>query len=329
LKGRDLAIVAGVVLLGGFALADSFRGRGGDLSQPSATTATEAGPTPRPEAPANWPVGRIRGTLVFTDARDCRVRVIGLGGGRERPTRELVSFCELWPAPVGQRIAYGTGGVRGRTTQSFSIVDLAHPNFDPRTFENLVGNVLWRPDAQRIAWCDENNDGWELEIGNERPRHIARCPIAYTPRGRLAFAVGKRLVSDGRTLLREQDPIAQAHWGDDESLLVYLLGGTVRRYGADGSLDSLFNLYTDRDIVPSPDNCAILYEEPGRIQLVDIGCTGLRARSWIAFDAAWSPDGRWVAVAGQEQIEFHEVVTGDERLVWPARAIDLHWRGQD
>jgi len=79
-------------------------------------------------------------------------------------------------------------------------------------------------------------------------------------------------------------------------------------------------------LVPSPDNCAVLFEESGQIHLVDLGCGRIHERSFIAFDAAWSPDGRWVAVAGQEQIEFHDVLTGDQRLVWPARARELDWR---
>jgi hypothetical protein len=332
LKGRDLAILAAVILLGGFALADSLRSRG-EARETTTTETTRAdrnGAGPRPDAPEEWPLGRLSGTLVFTDADDCRVRVIGLGGGRERPTGDFFGFCELWAAPVGQRIAYDTGGVRGRTTQSFSIVDLAHANRELGTFENLVGEVLWSPDAQRLAWCDENGIGLELEIGNERPRRIARCPIAYTPAGRLAFAVGGRLISAGRVFLDEDEPILQASYGQDESLLVVLASGIVRRYGVDGRIDAItIKPFRRREIIPSPDNCAVLNKEPGRIELVDLGCAGVQPRSFIAFDAAWSPDARWVAVADPEQIEFHEVLAGDERLVWPAPARELYWRGEN
>jgi hypothetical protein len=51
----------------------------------------------------------VRGALVFTDSEACRVRVIGLGGGRERPAGDLVTFCGLSAAPIGQRIAFSTG----------------------------------------------------------------------------------------------------------------------------------------------------------------------------------------------------------------------------
>jgi hypothetical protein len=332
LKGRDLAILAAVVLLGGFALADSLRSRGGEAREATTeTTRTDRnGPERQADAPVNWPLGRLRGTLVFTDADDCRVRVIGLGGGRERPVGMVAGMCELWAAPVGQRIASRTAGAStGEGPGWFEIVDLAHTNRRLGEFKGLIGDVLWSPDAQRAAWCDHGGFGLELEVGQRRPRRLARCPLAYDADGRLAFAVGTRLLADdGRVLLEERHPITRAHWGSDESLLVVLADGTIRRYGADGAVDSLFDLPTDRAFKPSPDNCAVLYEaEPARIDLAGIGCAGVLARSFFAFDAAWSPDGRWVAVADSDQIEFHEVVTGDESLVWPARARELDWRG--
>ena len=54
---------------------------------------------------------------------------------------------------------------------------------------------------------------------------------------------------------------------------------------------------------------------------------GAPARAFIGLDAAWSPDGFWVAVAAPDQIEFHRVLGGEETLVWPARAQQLEWRG--
>jgi hypothetical protein len=331
LKGRDLAIVAAVILLGGFALADSLRERGEEARERTTETTTRAdreGPEPEGTAPSNWPSGRLPGTLVFTDADDCRVRVIALGGGRERPTGALIGTCNLWAPPVGQRIAYGiAGGTSEEALRWFSIVDLAKANRELATFKNLVGDVLWSPDAQRVAWCDENGAGLEFEIEDRRLTRISHCPIAYDPESRLVFARGKRLVSEGRDLVVEDRPITQADWGEDESLLV-VAGGRVRRHDpSSGAGPNVF--LTDRELVPSPDNCAVLFEELGEIHLVDLGCAGIRERSFIGRDAAWSPDGRWVAVAATTQIEFHEVLTGDERLVWPARASEIYWRGED
>jgi hypothetical protein len=326
LKGRDLAIVAAVLLVGGFALADALRSRGEDVRETTETVRTDRnGPEPQADAPVDWPSGRLRGTLVFTDADDCRVRVIGLGGGRERPTSNFFGTCELWAAPLGQRLAYGAVPTKQERTPGFSIVDLAHANRELGTFRNLSGNVLWSPDAQHVAWCDEGLNGFEFDIGDERPRRLESCPVAYDPEGHLAFAVGTRLVAGGVTVVEDKETIAEAHWGVDDSLLTVLPSGTVRRYDRDGRVDSV-NVEAGGRVVPSPDNCAVLVQEPGLISLVDVGCFRAPSRSFVAFDAAWSSDGFWIALAATEQIEFHRVLGGEETYAWPARARELDWR---
>jgi WD40-like Beta Propeller Repeat len=334
LKPRDLAIVAAVVLLGGFALADALRSSGDDSSAGPTQTVPDRrdGPSPQPDAPEDWPTGRLRGTLVFTDAEDCRIRVIGLGGGRERPAGNLVGFCRLWAAPIGQRIAYDTGGVRGSPGDSFAIVDLRRAGVELASITNFSRDVLWSPDAQRLAWCDSDGNGFELDIGDEEPRALESCPVGYDPEGRLAFAPGRRLFVAGETIVSQDATIAYAHWGVDGSLLVALTNGVVRRFGPGrrtdavslGSEDS-----TDVDplnVDPSPDNCGLLVQAPGRTELVDMGCFAGRELSFIAFDAAWSPDGQWIAVAATDQIVFHQVVGGDDTIVWPAHARELDWR---
>jgi hypothetical protein len=330
LKGRDLAILAAVLLLGGFALADSLRSRGSEAVRPTIQTERE-GPPPEPDVQSDWPVGRLRGTLVFTNAGDCRVRVIDLGEGRERSSGRFQGSCRLWAAPVGQRIAYSIRGGNSQYAERwFGIVDLAQAERELGTFKNVVGDVLWSPDAQRVAWCVFGSaEGRELEIGSLRPRRLSRCPLAYDLDGRLAFARGKRLVAeDGMEILVEDEPIVQADWGEDGSLLVVLADGSVRRHNPNGSFGPIV-LVTDRRVVPSPDNCATLVEEFGKFHLVDLGCARIRERSFAGRDAAWSPDGHWVAVADEEQIVFHEVGADADVLVWPARANELYWRGED
>ena len=333
MRGRDLAIVAAVVLVGGLALADALRTSGDDTSAGPTQSAPDGreGPEPQPNAPEDWPAGRLRGTLVFTDAEDCRIRVIGLGGGRERPAGDLVGFCRLWTAPIGQRIAYDTGSLRGSPGDGFAVVDLRRAGVELASFRTLdVGtDVLWSPDAERVAWCTTNGVGQEFEIGTERPRTLARCPIAYTPEGQPVFSVGRRLVSEGRTIVVEQDPIVQAHWGQNESLLVVLAGGTVRRYAGAGDLVGVqeISLPEAHVITPSPDNCAVAFFDTGQIRVKDVGCFRAPERAFIGLDAAWSPDGFWLAVTGPDGIEFHRVLGGEETLEWPARAAQLFWRG--
>jgi hypothetical protein len=335
LKGRDLAIVAAVLLVGGFALADSLRNEGEESSAPPTQSVPDGrdGPEPQEEAPPSWPTGRLRGTLVFTNTEDCRVRVIGLGGGRERPAGNLVGFCRLWAAPIGQRIAYDTGGVRGTSGDTFAVVDLRRAGVELASIINFAGDVLWSPDAQRLAWCDLDRNGFELDVGDEEPRRLESCPVGYDPDGRLAFARGRRLVVAGETIVTQDATITQAHWGIDDSLLIVLTNGVVRRFDRDGSTDAVSLGSTDSTdgsvgrVDPSPDNCGLLVQAPGRSALVDIGCFTGRELRFIAFDAAWSPDGAWIAVAATDQIVFHQVVGGDETIVWPAHARELYWRG--
>jgi hypothetical protein len=329
LKGRDLAILAAVVFLGALALADSLRNRGsGDAAPPSPTAREDAdASTPPADAPSDWPVGRLQGALIFTNAGDCRVRVIALADGRERPSGRLQGSCRLWAAPVGERIAYSVRGGNSELAERwFTMVDLAEAGHNLGTFRNLVGDVLWSPDAQRVAWCVfGTGDGRELEVGSARPRRLSRCPLAYDPDGRLVFAQGNSLVSeDGRSVVVEDEPIVRADWGEDESLLVILAGGTVRRYDPDGGVDAI-TLVADREIVPSPDNCAVLFEELDRFNILDVGCYEGPAESFRARAAAWSPDGRWVAISEDTRIRFEEI-GGAQVFVWPARAIELYWR---
>jgi hypothetical protein len=199
MKPRDLAIVAAVVLLGGSAVADALRSSSDESSAPKTQSIPERrdGPEPQADAPEDWPAGHLQGALVFADAEDCRIRVIGLGGGRERPASNLVGFCRQWVAPIGQRLAYNTGGVRGSTGESFAVVDLRRAGVELGSFLNLGGDVLWSPDGQRVAWCTPDGAGQEFEIGTERPRSFERCPVAYSPDGSLVFAQGRRLISGG------------------------------------------------------------------------------------------------------------------------------------
>ena len=74
MKPRDVAIVAAVVLLGGFALADALRSSGEDSAAPTTESVPDGrdGPEPQEDAPQSWPTGVLRGTLVFADARGAR-----------------------------------------------------------------------------------------------------------------------------------------------------------------------------------------------------------------------------------------------------------------
>ena len=183
---------AGLVLLvGGLAVADSVRGcdtTSTEVRPKPATTQTTAptttdGPAPQPEAPTDWPQGALDGVLTFVGADDCRIRTIGLAGGRERPATRFVTDCRgFWAPKVGSRLAFGElpdGGF-------FRIADLGHPRRDFGNYPSKPQTQpVWSFDGQRIAWCDSPRSGIEREILGGA-RILPFCPVAYTPQGNLA-----------------------------------------------------------------------------------------------------------------------------------------------
>jgi WD40-like Beta Propeller Repeat len=339
MKGRDLLILAAVLLVGGFAVADSFRGsafgdEGADpetapetAPPPPPTTLAETGPQPQPEAPEGWPRGLLDGELVFTDGRDCRVRVIALPGGRERPTgaEPVLSSCELWAAPITDRIAIGVGPPSNDTVP-FRFLDLARAGRDLGGYRALFGFIVWSPDGQRAAWCGRSRTGFDLEVGGAA-RRLPECPAAYTPEGGIAFARGNELVAGGRTLVRASGGITFVHFGSDGSVAVVVEGRRVERYRG-GRLQQAFDLpaeYEGQTPELSPDNCGALFGEGGTIRVVDVGCLGSHFPAMPGTAAVWSPDGQWIASAGMTSIGFRPV-SGGMTVEWPAQASQLFWR---
>jgi hypothetical protein len=333
-KARDLAIVVAVLAIGGFAAADAIRERvdgtagttASDTTEPS-TLSRRLGPRPQPDAPPGWPQGVVRGELLFTDATDCRVRVIGLAGGRERPLARFAGNCNLWPAPVSQRIAYGLGPASS-DTMPFRFANLERPQVELGGYRALFGFITWSHDGQRAAWCGRSRAGFDLELGGPA-RRLPRCPAAYTPDGEIAYAVANKLIVEKRTVLRATGGITFVSWARDGSLALVLDGQVLeRRVGrtVTGAVD--LGRVEGRLPILSPDNCAAAFPSEGAVELISLGCfPGEPRASFRGHDAAWSPDGEWLAVAEGEAIAFHRVV-GEARTVrWPAAAAEIFWRG--
>ena len=327
------------MLIAGFAAADALRGNGSDVeratstSTPVQTTPTRLpGPEPQADAPAGWPTGALQGSLVFTNASDCRVRVIGLAGGRERPLARFAGACDLWAPPVGERIAYSLGPSSPDGFTPFKIADLSRPNADLGGYRALFGVVLWSPDGQRIAWCGRRRTGFDLEIGGAA-RRLPECPAAYTAGSRIAYAVGRRLIVHDQTLLTADGGITFAKFLFDGSIVVDVDGERIVVYDPHGRQRLSFDLprsLQGRTPIMSPDGCAALFREgqqSARIRLLNLGCFqgDVSPSSFPGSDAAWSPDGRWIAVAGPNAITFHQVLGGSRSASWPARAAQLAW----
>jgi hypothetical protein len=340
LRPRDFIVVCAVILIAGFAAADALRGRAnGTEKTVSGTVSVQTspsrvpGPEPQAEAPANWPLGALAGSLIFTDASDCRVRVIGLAGGRERPLARFAGNCDLWAPPIGDRIAYGLGPSSGDGFAPFRLANLDRPNAELGGYRALFGVVLWSPDGQRVAWCGRRRTGFDLEVGGSA-RRLPTCPVAYTSDGEIAYAIGNGLLVEGERVLRADGGITSAVFLANGSIVVEVDGRRLEVYGADGKRRTRIDLPEElegRTPIVSPDGCAAMFRqgEPAvtGVQVIDLGCfRGIAPRFFEGRDAAWSPDSRWIAVSAPDAIRFYELVGGGFQARWPAQAAQLAWR---
>jgi WD40-like Beta Propeller Repeat len=337
LRPRDLIVVGAIVLVAGFATADALRGRAEDQVATSTADAVQTGPTrlpgpaPAPEAPADWPSDRLAGTLVFADRNDCRLRELELSAGLERRLALFSGTCDLWAAPAGAHVAYALGPSSADGFVPFKLADLVTPSRELGGYRALFGVVIWSPDGQRVAWCGRRRVGFDLQIGGPA-RRLPRCPAAYTPEGNIAYALGNKLIVEDRVVHRANGGITYVHYGTDGSLALVLDGKRLERWEGDrpaGSISIPAALQGSTPVM-RPDNCAAVVQpldEPDRVELLDLGCLPEYERATFSgSDAAWSPDGQWIAVAEEHAIAFTRVVGPAATVRWPTEAAELAWR---
>jgi hypothetical protein len=337
LRPRDVIIVGGIVLVAGFATADALRGRGENGEATPTTEAAETGPTqllgpePAPEAPADWPRDELAGTLVFADRNDCRLRQIGLSAGLERRLARFSSACDIWVAPLGGQVAYALGPSSADGFVPFKLADLARPSREQGAYRALFGVVLWSPDGQRVAWCGRRRVGFDLQIGGPA-RRLPRCPAAYTPDGRIAYALENKLIVEDRVVQRANGGITYVHYGTDGSLALMIDGERLERWEGDRRAGGapIPESLQGRTPIMRFDNCGAVFrplDEPDRVELLSLGCLPETERvTFLGSDAAWSPDGEWVAVAEEHSISFNRVVGPATTVRWPTEAAELAWR---
>ncbi len=333
MKGRDVLILAAVVLIGGFALADSLRS--GDSPEPSreaGPTTTEPPTTSTAEAPElgreSFPeVNGAGGSIVLAQAGSCAVREFDLPTGLEFPNVVARSTCQLWAAPVTAKVAVGIGEPVGDAVP-FRFINLSHPGRDLGTSEAAFGFLVWSEDGQRAAWCNRRLEGIDFEVGFAK-KQLPECPAAYTPEGEVAFAIGARLVVEGRPTVTASGGITKVHYGQDGSVGLVVEGRRLERY-ARGRLTNALDLperFQGRPPIFSPDNCSALFRAGERMRYFDLGCSafGLGGSLWPGHTAAWSPDGTWLALGGSTELTFYEL-DGDEEVTWPIGAVQITWR---
>jgi hypothetical protein len=330
-KGRDLLILAAIVLVGGFAVADSLRSDGEHVearpttSGPTATEAADDGDLGRAFFPS---VSGAPGSVVLTEIGSCAVREFDLPSGLELPNAVSSSTCQLWAAPVTAKVAVGIGEPVGDAVP-FRFVDLGRPNRDLGSSEAAFGFLIWSDDGQRAAWCNRRLVGIDLELDGPR-RRLIDCPAAYAPSGEIAYAIGDRLVLEHGDVLKASGGITRVHYGNDRSVALVIEGARIERY-VDGKLTDALDLperFQGRLPELSPDNCSAAFRAGDRIRVLDVGCSGLGPEGSLfpGHVAAWSPDGAWLAVGGASELTFYSLETAAEPVVWPVGVVQLVWR---
>jgi hypothetical protein len=320
-RAQTLAIGAAVVALGGAALVDVFR---------DGSTAKEARDGRAPTAATTFPPVAASGRIALTDREGCELRVFDVRSGRAAKAPRVATSCELWAPRVGARVAYGVLGGEGGWPR-FTVLDLEDPQASFGEYET-DGRMTWGPDGSTVAWCAPyrmGGPGFELSLGQRRPKRLDYCPLAYDPDGVTATTNRRRqILMDGRPLLRARGFVNQLAWGLNGSLAVIVDGRRVDRYKGD-RLVSATILPTSAGLRPidlAPDNCAALSVDVDVVRLIDLGCfRGRRSLTFEGADAAWSPDGDWIVVAGPDAVVFHRVVGRYAAVRWNVAAAQLAW----
>ena len=327
MRARDLAIVGAVLVLGGFALADSLRG---GPPHESAAPTTPTGTVPVPEIGVSQkPVRNTSGALVFTDLTggDCRLRGYVVPSGRAVQLPPTTTNCQVWAPLRTSRIAYGVPTVPSEASTSFRFLDLSHP-LRPAggRFESSTHTVVWADSGQRAGWCDAAGKGIDYDLGEEI-RPVPACPIAYDPDDRPAYTKDFRLFAGAQLVYGGPGSVHDAHWGDDGSLALLLDLNRITRIAPDGSRKTrpLEVAAQDRRLTFSHDNCAAFWGDGAEIHVLDLGCFRAGDLTFDGVTAAWSPDGRWIALAQPTKIEFQQLLGGDASGSWPLRAGGLAW----
>lgn len=328
MRARDLGILGAVLVLGGFALADSLRG---GPPHESAPPTTPTGTVPAPEIGVTlMPIRNTAGALLFTDltAGDCRLRGYVVPSGQAVQIPPTTTNCQVWTPLRTSRIAYGLPTNPSEASTWFTFLDLSHP-LRPLggRFESSTHTVVWADDGQRAGWCDAGGKGLDYDLdGAVEP--VPGCPVAYDPADRPAYTKDLRLFVGARPVYSGPGSVHDAHWGDEGSLALLLDRNRITRIAPDGSRETrpLEAAAQSRRLTFSHDNCAAFWGDGAEIHVLDLGCFRAGDLTFEGATAAWSPDGRWIAVAQATRIVFQQLLGGDASGSWPVRAGGVAWQ---
>ena len=330
MRTSTIVLVAGLVAIAGFALADALRGENHDTPAAAESESTTNRQEKRPFEGTLSP-DLLTGRLVFTD-RNCDLGVADLARAVVVHVRDVETNCAISAPLRSRRIAYGFGPL-GRETLSYRVTDFSRPEQTQGLLRAQPGSIVWSHDGARVAWCSPGERGLELELGG-RQRPLAHCPVAYTRDDHPIYAAERRLLTESHALVpRLPGQITAASIAADRSVAIVLDGKRVLLLKRGEELVETRIPTRVRDVVPafSPDNCGAIFltphrGQPPRVFVIDLGCLGGHDRDLSGRRAAWSPDGQWFAVAEERTIAFYPVDVSRRVLRLPGTANQLIWQ---
>jgi hypothetical protein len=331
---------------------DAVRG-GGDRapgSEPAPAHRSVRGPdVPQPDA--------LPGTLTVLTTDGCRLQTLDLRSltlGAPGPE----TSCDLWPSPNGKRALVS----RDRRGGAYELW-LAQLGEAPRLLRRLGiarGDPSWSPDGRRAAWCTSSGRSQVLELASGRTITIAGCrPRVLTDGSVLTLSGGagsSLLLRNGLPLLPRRalltgfgapEPesvdvlgfdqrddgllaLAVAGIGDERpSIVLELWRGTtfqsatplpLRVVPGAGALGELLRFS------PSGEELAVGFARSTfGVMVLDVSSRQVVREPTTARGFAWSPDGRWLAIATRERIEVSGALRAETAYVIPLAGSALAW----
>jgi hypothetical protein len=299
----------------------------------------------------------LPGALVVAEADGCRLRAISFAQASLGESG-AETLCRVWASPTGSLVAIASTRGERAGLRELTLVDLADPAADERGLGSARGEVAWSADGKQIAWCAAGGVSVVMELSSGAEREVEGCDPRFTPDGALLTRPDGQAVlwREGEPLLATEDferGFEPASSGPVE-LVEYdvssdgTIAATVSRLTPegtvanlqlwrDGALESGFELPNARGeggtrfggflrFSPAGNELAIGYTPGwGELTLVDLELERVLIGRIAQRGLAWSPDGAWLALAVDDEIQVYGAVKDEPSYILPVGAASITW----